>query len=145
MLERSNTRIHAPTALALGVAIFAVTAAIESATGHWHSFAYGAGSAIALLGLVRLERAGITVGGGPAAQLLGNASYSLYLVHYPIISATCRAASVLEASAFVAAIVAPLASVTAALALHYGIERPVMRGQATPRTWPPEPAAPGGG
>lgn len=46
----------------------------------------GCAFTLILWGLVNLEANGIVIGGGQSMQLIGSASYVLYLLHYPMIS-----------------------------------------------------------
>ena len=51
---------------------------------------YGVASSMIIFGLVQLEDAGHVIGGNRWLQLLGDSSYALYLIHYPLISALCK-------------------------------------------------------
>lgn len=97
--------------------------------------AYGASSAIVIHSLVQQRPASSThKTGTPPLRLLGffgDASYALYLIHYPLVSIVCKMAdrylphnlpSVMLA--FAACLVT---SAAGAAALHVGIERPLMR------------------
>ena len=55
---------------------------------------YGAASSALILGLVILEERGADLSGGQFLQAVGDASYSLYLVHMPLLSALCKTAVV---------------------------------------------------
>jgi exopolysaccharide production protein ExoZ len=62
---------------------------------------------------------------------LGDASYVLYLVHYPLISALCKVSASLLPHTIVGASVAYtvilIACLVAAIAVHLWIERPLLR------------------
>ncbi len=51
---------------------------------------YGAAGALLILGFARTELEGRIIGGQQWLQLLGNSSYSLYLIHFPLISILCK-------------------------------------------------------
>lgn len=74
--------------LFLGTWFHMVRAGEESST--LSTLAYGLGSAMITCGAAALERAGkIRVPG--FLRFLGDASYSIYLVHFPVISLLCKA------------------------------------------------------
>jgi exopolysaccharide production protein ExoZ len=90
---------------------------------------YGAAATAILLGLVEAERGG-SIRFAARWVMIGNASYSLYLIHLTIMPLLVRACArfgllaVLPASVVVAAITA--LAVAASLALHLGLEVPLM-------------------
>ena len=51
---------------------------------------YGLASSLIVLGFTRMENEGIVIGGQKWLQLLGNSSYALYLMHFPLISILCK-------------------------------------------------------
>lgn len=53
---------------------------------HWKTILFGLASCMIVFGLVSAENAGLALGGHRFAQLLGESSYALYLIHVPIIS-----------------------------------------------------------
>ena len=89
--------------------------------------AYGAASAVLV---VALAAAGPQVARPPPLSRLADASYALYLIHFPLIAVLCKAAAGLPRTpavaglAFVAIVAACCA---AALAVHGGFERPLLR------------------
>lgn len=123
-----------------GAACFAATAAAQviaqPAGGAPFVLAYGAASGLIVYGMARAEDAGACLLDHRAFQALGDASYALYLLHYPIIVALCKLAVHLgleRRGNWGAAIVfvASLAScIAAALIFHAGIERPIARALA---------------
>lgn len=86
--------------------------------------AYGTASCLMLIGAVAAERADrLVVPGG--LRVLGNASYSLYLVHYPVLSAAAKAIRRLPAEAAFCLLV--IVAVVAGLIFHLLIEQPLLR------------------
>lgn len=92
---------------------------------------YGLASALMIFGFVKLEDLGVVIGGGPFIQLLGAASYALYLIHFPLISLLCKIAvlfghrDVWTASLSYLLILG--CCLGAAIALHRFVERPILR------------------
>lgn len=91
-IDRRQIGLHWPTISFAGVFVFAGACVFETVRGSQPTIIYGLGAAMLVLGLVRGERAGKTIGAQPLLQLLGNASYCIYLVHYPFISFVCKTA-----------------------------------------------------
>lgn len=91
---RTNINAHAGKIAVLGAAIF-FGAGLVRVYGPYDpknaAFAllYGAGSALAVYGLVSLERTG-RIQAPPALRFFGDASYSTYLVHLACLSATAK-------------------------------------------------------
>lgn len=100
------------------------------------SVVFGLGLALLLLPLVRAERAGI-VRVGPTLLLLGEASYAIYLVHYPLASGLARLFT-RHGSEFAFAAIC-LASISVGVAYHMGYERPALR---LARRWTGPPRTP---
>lgn len=104
--------------------------------GIWAS-CYGLGSLLSIVGFARLEHThGLTV---PAPlRKLGDASYSLYLVHFPVVSACAKVMTVIDkkigplpvTSYFLATVAI---CIGAGLVFFMAIERPIMRWVASPR------------
>jgi peptidoglycan/LPS O-acetylase OafA/YrhL len=62
--------------------------------------------------------------------LLGDASYSIYLVHYPIVSAACKAlawAGLDAGDTLLAFTIAVLAATAAGVGLHLVVEKPLLQ------------------
>jgi peptidoglycan/LPS O-acetylase OafA/YrhL len=51
---------------------------------------YGLASSFMIFGLIKSEDNGQIIGGHSWLQILGNSSYALYLIHYPLISILCK-------------------------------------------------------
>lgn len=107
--------------------VFAVS--IEPGSG---SLIYGVASACIILGLIRAELAGTANAWKPGwAILLGDASYALYLIHFPLISIICKVAIMLGLSGIMGAIVTYIIALFlclgSALVFHLWIEKPILR------------------
>jgi len=128
-------RISAPWAIiAVGAALFFGTGLIEVYTsiniGRWGWLSYGLGSMLALIGAVEAERSGLLT--PPAVLvLLGEASYSIYLVHTSVLSAAARVLRGMGLSQVLTGIPAfmllALLALGAGLAFHLLVERPLLR------------------
>jgi exopolysaccharide production protein ExoZ len=127
---------YAPYAVALGIGGFIGLGATASFTGTGLNFegptwvmAYGLSAAFVVFGLATLERQGWSPR-WPAGVALGDASYALYLVHYPIISIICKASVRAGLSGLPGAALAWLATlfvcISVAVALHRLFERPLL-------------------
>jgi exopolysaccharide production protein ExoZ len=117
--------------LVAGLTLFLGTAVIENLDLGWLSsdarhLLYGIGCTAAVCGAVQLERDG-RLRAGRWLCFLGDASYSLYLIHFPLLS---LAAKVLIATPLQpgASLIMMLAAVTAAGCLfHVLVERPLVQ------------------
>ncbi len=93
---------------------------------------YGIASAIMIFGLVRQEETGQALGGAKWMQLLGDSSYALYLIHFPLISILCKLAMLLHLDdyglvvASITYLVIATACVAVSVLFHLGIEKPVI-------------------
>ncbi|KQV86555.1 acyltransferase [Pelomonas sp. Root1237] len=92
VIDQRRLALPGRTVALLGAAVFVGACVYDVTTGLKPTLWLGIGAAILVLGLVSAERAGHVFGRHPALQLLGDASYCIYLVHYPFISAACKAA-----------------------------------------------------
>lgn len=123
---------------AAGLAIFAAACVQDVLSGVKPTVWLGVGSALLIAGLACAERAGRVYGGQRSLQWLGDASYSIYLVHYPLISVGCKLAVALglkgEGGGMVAYPVLLVAAVLAGVALHLMVEKPLIR--RLNRRWP---------
>ena len=92
---------------------------------------YGLGSALVIFGVVKAEDRGTVWGGQGALQILGGASYALYLIHYPLVSLVVRVTIWLGMhgadGAMLAFALAVCASVALAVLFHLRVERPMLR------------------
>ena len=92
---------------------------------------YGLFSSFVVLGLVQAENAGAIAWRHPAVAALGDASYALYLVHYPLISLACKLALAAGLKGPFGAALAFAGTLALCLAVahvfHRGVERPLLR------------------
>jgi exopolysaccharide production protein ExoZ len=92
---------------------------------------YGLASALIIFGVVKAEDRGAVHGAHAGWQVLGAASYALYLLHYPLISVVMKLMMVLGlrglGGALFALAVAVSVSVAAAVLFHLHVERPMLR------------------
>ncbi len=102
---------------------------------------YGLFSSLVVLGLVQAENAGAIVWRHPAVTTLGDASYALYLVHYPLISLACKLALAAGLSGLSGAALTFFATLVLCLIVahhfHRLVERPLLRVLSRPRPAPP--------
>lgn len=98
----------------------------------YRTLLYGIAGAMIILGLVRAESEGRIIGGQWWAQLLGNSSYSLYLIHFPLISIMCKLLVLLGLNGqglwgvLLSFLMILIVCVTTALFFHVWVERPLM-------------------
>lgn len=100
--------------------------------GRTEQLIYAVGSAMMIFGLIRAEAAGMADTFKPRwATLLGDASYALYLIHFPLISVVCKIAIAAGFGGVWGAIATFLIGVIACVAVsvffHLYIERPLLR------------------
>lgn len=93
---------------------------------------FGVSAALILFGMVTFERQGHGVTWPRGLLCLGDSSYVLYLVHFPIISVCCKIARGLGAVGWWGATLTAAATLTicigVAIALHRYFERPLLDG-----------------
>lgn len=98
----SNRRIvfgHPKNYAIVGGILFAATAldtVLNLKFVTYKTLVYGVSSSLMIFGLVRIEANGKTIGHQRWLQVLGGASYALYLIHYPMISILCKLAMALR-------------------------------------------------
>ena len=94
------------------------------------SFCYGIASVLFVLGAISSERLG-KLRALPGLRFLGDASYSLYLIHYPLLSLLAKifmAIPVLRALPhFISFGLLTLICIAAALACNLWVEKPILR------------------
>ncbi|RFU47897.1 acyltransferase [Paraburkholderia sp. DHOC27] len=92
---------------------------------------YGIASALLIFGAAKSEDRGVVYGGGRYWQLLGGASYVLYLLHYPLVSLVMKVMTHVglhgSSGAYVALATATVAAVALAVVFHLRVERPMLR------------------
>jgi peptidoglycan/LPS O-acetylase OafA/YrhL len=151
-LARRPASARVATGLATaGVIGFALVAAVEVGApleaGGAVYIAYGLCSSLIVLGLVQAENAGAIAWRHPAVAALGDSSYALYLVHYPLISLVCKLSLAIGLKGLPGAALAFVATLTlcvlAGHLFHRRVERPLLRLLNRPR--PSVPAKPAAG
>lgn len=130
-----KNRVKFPYRLALtGIITFFSTGAVEVYDRAWlsedtRSLLYGIGSAMAIAGLATLERQGrVRIWALP--RLLGDASYSIYLTHYPLLSMLAKIFVLTGARnnipPLLSLILIVATTVTIGIMVHLAIERPLL-------------------
>jgi peptidoglycan/LPS O-acetylase OafA/YrhL len=125
-------RVAAPWFCTIGGALLFLAAGLESdylelLTPNVRSLVYGLGSAVALAGAVELERQG-RVAVPRFAQLAGDASYSIYLLHLPALSLLAKLLGRpgLHLPLGLAYLLVPTLAVGAGILLHLWVEKPLL-------------------
>lgn len=123
--------------LIVGGAIFSLLSIDTIIKGNFIPFdktiPYGIASAFIIMGLVGLERFGQPFLSSRWMQSLGDSSYALYLIHYPVISILCKMAMVIGLDKFgiYGAIITYVISFSICILLslffHVYIEKPIAR------------------
>lgn len=131
-------RQHSGKVAVAGALLFGGVALQEILTsGQWNFFptralTYGLASALMLWGIVNSEQRGHVFGRSHALQQVGAASYSLYLIHFPVISILSKAAISLGASGVLGAAVTYVITLVVvfvlAIVFHRRIEIPLIEG-----------------
>ncbi|MEO9168564.1 MAG: acyltransferase [Aestuariivirga sp.] len=123
-------------ALLLGAVMFAGLAIYEDLyfssqlRPTWHTLLFGLASVLIICGIVAYERLGIiTV---PKWMVhLGDASYSLYLIHYPTLIVICKIAIIVGLAGYLGAlltyVIAFGITVTCAILFSFFVEMPLLR------------------
>ena len=92
---------------------------------------YGVASALIIFGLVGLEKSGQVLLDGKWMQRLGDSSYALYLIHYPVISVLCKIAIALKVDklnvygALMTYLVIFMACIFLSMMFHVFVEKPI--------------------
>lgn len=136
-VHSSEFRLNQPlVAVIFGVLIFILGAADRVA--HFdilmdhNTLWFGLASSLIVLGVPRAERQGIVIGGQKWLQLLGDSSYALYLMHFPLISLLCKISVHLGLNQY--GVIGALLSyctifsscLISAVAFHLWVERPLV-------------------
>lgn len=134
--SKNKSLLRAPVAVAgFGVALFALVA-IDVVAGAnllnaWRTILYGIASAVIILGLVQAENRGKVLLDQNWLQLMGQSSYSLYLIHFTVIGVFSRLAMSIGLNGFgwfgaMATYGAILcACIAISLAFHIWVEKPI--------------------
>ncbi|MGQ0699766.1 MAG: acyltransferase family protein [Panacagrimonas sp.] len=108
----------------------------------WETIWGGLACSVLVFGLVQAEDRGLRVFDGKWLQLLGDSTYALYLIHFPLLSFLCKLLVVFGAARFgVAGTVISFVAIffgciVASILFHIWIERPLV---AYFRNAPPRP------
>ena len=97
----------------------------------YFNLGYGLCGTVAIVALMQAERARPARFDDRTLQLLGDASYAIYLIHFPLIAVLCKAAVALGLHGFTGAIVAFIGificCVLASVLFYLWVERPMLR------------------
>lgn len=138
LLCRSKTVLASPAmTAAIGTFLFFTFGICEAffplAAKHERAFefvGYGLTSCLIVYGLVKLEDEGARIATGSLPMLIGNASYSIYLIHFPLISVICKVAMAAGLSGVYGALttflIAAITCLVAGVLLHLWVERPLL-------------------
>lgn len=132
----NGRRIERPLFFVLtGVVFFVLVSADKvfhvDLLASWKTILFGLASSMIVFGLVTAENAGRVLGGHRFAQLLGESSYALYLIHVPVISLMLKILVFLHfrelgfAGAAMAYVFTFTCCIGAAILVHVWIEKPL--------------------
>ena len=110
-----------PALIIAGVAFLGLYIWIDN---RFYSVVFGLGLALLILPIVRLEHAG-ALAIGPVLKLFGNASYAIYLVHYPLVNNLARRVQGMDSLQLWAMLI--IVSALAGIAYHKLFEAPALR------------------
>jgi len=134
-LERAGWRMPRPVPVAIGagvlfLALCALATWRNEAHGTWFALGYGLSGAIAIAALIQAERERPAQMRTRAGALLGDASYALYLIHFPLIAVLCKLAVAAglqgRAGAVVAFVAISLVCVGLSVLFYLWVERPML-------------------
>ncbi len=112
---------------AVGLGAFAVGGFVHPAAASWAGVACALGAGAIIAGMVRLEEFGI-LRVQPVLVALGGASYSIYLVHYAVITLLAIGLTRLHVHGSSGwALVVAAGGVTSGVAFNYLVDQPVQR------------------
>jgi peptidoglycan/LPS O-acetylase OafA/YrhL len=97
----------------------------------WKTILYGLASSVIIYGLVSAEDKGLVLLKHQWLQVLGNASYALYLLHFSVIGVLCRFSIAIQLDslgligAMIAYVTILFACIVSSVLFHIWIEKPV--------------------
>jgi peptidoglycan/LPS O-acetylase OafA/YrhL len=129
---KTSAKVRHPLFLAgIGACTFVAFGIWHVVTGVQPVLGYGIASAVMVLGFVKAEDEGKLKVKQDWAVSLGDASYALYLIHYPLVSILCRLAVRIGLHGAIGAAIAAPVIVTVCVAASIGfnrfVERPLLR------------------
>lgn len=128
-----HSKVPAPVWMtSLGIIVFLGLAIeedyVKQLAGDVRSLFYGIACSCIVLGAVTMELRG-RLKVSPIAELLGNASYSIYLVHFPLLSVMAKIFFITknQVPPILAYIVMVAAAICVGVAMHLSIEKPMLK------------------
>jgi peptidoglycan/LPS O-acetylase OafA/YrhL len=129
-----NNRIAKPRVLfVLGVLLFSATWALNCTLNPWpqkfYEMLYGAGAFLIITGIVRLEELGNVRVPSPLV-FVGDASYAIYLINFPVISAAAKVGMAFRqvpGGEIIAWIFAMVLALVVGCLFHLFVEKPILR------------------
>jgi len=133
----SSLKSYAKNFALIGLFVYSLTAVADitkpEVIESYEAVLYGFGCSLVVLALVLFEKQGIIVLKHKFFQLLGNASYALYLIHYPLISILCKFSLLIGLKdlgmlgALFAYLVTFIICILVSVAFHLVIEKPLAK------------------
>ena len=119
-----NKTIPAPWLMMISGAILFLVGALLTSDERYLTILYGIASLLLLIGGIQLERSG-AIRIPSAMTFLGNASYSVYLVHFALISAGAKILMLNDVGALTAGPVLVAIGIGGGVVFHLLIEKPL--------------------
>jgi exopolysaccharide production protein ExoZ len=117
----------------IGACIFVVTGVAEKLTFPFVqsplTLFYGIGAALVVTALASSEMAGRSLRSLGSLSLIGNASYAIYLVHWPVLSALCKAATasgLITQASWIGFFGLLICGTVSGIIFHFVVEKPIL-------------------